>query len=65
MNEQLERIVHNSNVRNYVCKLEYPCESMSDPSSRNCFRGVLLLANENDDNSTDESPGENLIFPVS
>ena len=26
------RIVRKFNVRNYVSKLEYPCESMSDPS---------------------------------
>ena len=38
---------------------------MSDPSSRNCFRGALLLANEDDDNLIDESPGEKLIFPIS
>ena len=57
----VEKIVQKFNVRDYV----YPCESMSEPSSRNCFGGALLLANENDDNLTEESTGEKLILPFS
>ena len=30
---------------------------MSDPSSRKCFGGALLPANENDKNPIEESPG--------
>ena len=57
----VEKIVQKFNVRNYV----YPYENMSEPSSRNCFGGALLLANENDDNLTEESTWEKLIFPFS
>ena len=39
----VERIIHKFNVRNYVSKLESPCESMSDHSSRNCFNLSHLM----------------------
>ena len=32
-------------------------EKISDPSSRNCFGGTFLLANENYRNPIKESPG--------
>ena len=57
MDEQLNYLSISSMLEKYVSKLEYPWESMSDPSSRNYFGGALLLADENDKNLLEESPG--------
>ena len=61
MNEQLKEL-STSSMLETVSKLEYPCEDMSDPSSRSCFSGALLLANENDKNQIEELPRRSQSF---
>ena len=48
--------LYKLNVSNYVFKLEYPCESTSDPFRRNCFSEALPLTNGNCENLIEESP---------
>ena len=57
MNGQLKEL-STSSMLDYVSKLEFSCKIMSDPSSRHCFSGPLLLAYKNDKNLIRNCLGE-------
>ena len=49
--------VSKSSMLVTMSMFEYPCESVFDPFSKNCFSGAFLLTNGNGENLIEESPG--------